>query len=61
MKDNLLTQLKAEAMSPEQIAAEISRIDHAVTKAARPREVGRYAKRREIFAAELVKRFPVKA
>lgn len=61
MKEDTLTQLKAEAMSPEQIAAEISRIDHAVTKSARPREVARYAKRRAIFAAELVKRFPNKA
>lgn len=56
MSEDTMNRLRAEGMSPEQLSAEISRIDHAITKAARPREVARYQKKRAILFAELGRR-----
>ena len=58
MNEDQLIRLRAERMTPAQLAAEIARIDHAKTKAARPREIARYDKRRAIYAAELERQGP---
>jgi hypothetical protein len=53
MKEETLARIKAEAMSPEQLAREIARIDHGIKVAASPRVLPSYRRRREIYAAEL--------
>lgn len=62
MKESTLVQLKAEAMSSAQIAAELMRLDRAIEKLGYlpgmvpSREAKRYQMRRAIFAAELNRR-----
>lgn len=57
MKDTILIRLKAQMMSPEQLVAELGRIDRAMAREdTLPREVKRYQVRRQIMAAELVGR-----
>ena len=57
MNEDQLNRLKAERMpSLQHLKDEIARIDHAISKAARPREVARYQKRRAVFATELDRR-----
>jgi len=58
MKEETLNKMRAAALSPEQLAAEIKRIDHAKTKATRPSELGRYDRKRAVYAAELLRQLP---
>ena len=57
-EEERLTRLRAERLTPAQLTAEIARIDHAKTKAARPQELARYDRRRAIYAAELERQGP---
>ena len=54
MTEDTLNKIKARSLTPAQLAAEIQRLDHAKTKAARPREVARHDRKRAIYAAELL-------
>ena len=58
MNEELITKLRAGRMTPTQLTDEINRIAHAITKAARPREVARYERRRAIFERERASRPP---
>lgn len=49
MSEETLNRLRAEGMTPEGRRAEMDRIKHAITRAARPRDVERYQRRLAIF------------
>ncbi len=56
MNEDTLNRLRAEGMTTDGLHIELARIANGIRRAARPRDVARYERRRAIFLEELGRR-----